>query len=70
MLQKDGYFVLRFLAEDAGKRLDEILDTILAGLARNQESGIRSQESGVRSQESGVRSQESGVREQPHGVNV
>jgi very-short-patch-repair endonuclease len=45
MLQKNGYFVLRFLAEDAGKRLDEILDTILAGLARNQESGIRNQES-------------------------
>ena len=37
MLQKNGYFVLRFLAEDAGKRLDEILDTILAGLARSQE---------------------------------
>jgi very-short-patch-repair endonuclease len=30
MLQKNGYFVLRFLAEDAGKRLDHILDTILA----------------------------------------
>jgi superfamily II DNA or RNA helicase/very-short-patch-repair endonuclease len=29
MLQKHGYFVLRFLAEDAGKRLDYILDTIL-----------------------------------------
>ena len=37
MLQKNGYFVLRFLAEDAGKRLDEVLDTILAGLARSQE---------------------------------
>jgi hypothetical protein len=33
MLQKNGYFVLRFLAEDAGKRLDHILDTILATLA-------------------------------------
>jgi very-short-patch-repair endonuclease len=46
MLQKNGYFVLRFLAEDAGKRLDEILDTILSGLARrqDQESGVRSQE--------------------------
>ena len=32
MLQKNGYFVLRFLAEDAGKRLDHILDTILATL--------------------------------------
>jgi very-short-patch-repair endonuclease len=34
MLQKNGYFVLRFLAEDAGKRLDEILDTILATLSQ------------------------------------
>jgi very-short-patch-repair endonuclease len=33
ILQKNGYFVLRFLAEDAGKRLDHILDTILATLA-------------------------------------
>jgi len=32
MLQQNGYFVLRFLAEDAGKRLDHILDTILATL--------------------------------------
>ena len=30
LLQQNGYFVLRFLAEDAGKRLDHILDTILA----------------------------------------
>ena len=37
MLQKNGYFVLRFLAEDAGKRLDEILDTILAALANRRE---------------------------------
>jgi very-short-patch-repair endonuclease len=37
MLQKTGYFVLRFLAEDAGKRLDEILDTILAALANRWE---------------------------------
>jgi hypothetical protein len=27
-----SYFVLRFLAEDAGKHLDHILDTILATL--------------------------------------
>jgi superfamily II DNA or RNA helicase len=32
LLQQNGYFVLRFLAEDAGKRLDHILDTILAAL--------------------------------------
>jgi hypothetical protein len=39
MLQENGYFVLRFLAEDAGKRLDEILDTILAALANRRERG-------------------------------
>jgi len=32
MLQQNGYLVLRFLAEDVGKRLDEVLDRILAGL--------------------------------------
>jgi very-short-patch-repair endonuclease len=32
LLQKNEYFVLRFLAEDAGRRLDHILDTILATL--------------------------------------
>jgi len=36
LLQQHGYFVLRFLAEDAGKRLDHILDTILATLAHRQ----------------------------------
>jgi superfamily II DNA or RNA helicase/very-short-patch-repair endonuclease len=67
MLQKNGYFVLRFLAEDAGKRLDEVLDTILAAMDRRQETGDRRQETGVRSQESGVRIQESGAH---HGVNA
>ena len=33
LLQEQGYFVLRFLAEDAGKHLDDILDTILRTLA-------------------------------------
>lgn len=28
-LQENGYFVLRFLAEDVGKKLDEVLDAIL-----------------------------------------
>jgi very-short-patch-repair endonuclease len=32
LLQQRGYFVLRFLAEDAGKRLDSVLDAILAAL--------------------------------------
>ena len=31
--RSDGYFVLRFLAEDLGKRLDEVLDGILRALA-------------------------------------
>ena len=34
LLQQNGYFVLRFLAEDVGKHLDEVLDTILQTLAR------------------------------------
>jgi len=28
LLQENGYFVLRFLAEDAGKKLDFVLDAI------------------------------------------
>lgn len=32
LLQEHGYFVLRFLAEDVGKRLDEVLDAILRAL--------------------------------------
>jgi len=38
MLQENGYFVLRFLAEDVGQNLDSVLDTILrvhSGLERN-----------------------------------
>jgi len=34
LLQQNGYFVLRFLAEDIGIRLEEVLDTILQILAR------------------------------------
>jgi very-short-patch-repair endonuclease len=36
LLQENGYFVLRFLAEDVGKRLDAVLDAILRTLAHNQ----------------------------------
>jgi very-short-patch-repair endonuclease len=36
LLQQNGYFVLRFLAEDAGKCLDYILDTILATLVHRR----------------------------------
>ncbi len=33
LLQENGYLVLRFLAEDLAKQLDEVLDTILRALA-------------------------------------
>lgn len=38
LLQQNGYFVLRFLAEDAGKRLDYVLDAILATLVHRRNS--------------------------------
>lgn len=38
LLQENGYFVLRFLAEDVGKHLDDVLDTILRTLANRQRS--------------------------------
>lgn len=34
LLQENGYFVLRFLAEDVGKRLDHVLDAILRAMVR------------------------------------
>jgi superfamily II DNA or RNA helicase/very-short-patch-repair endonuclease len=34
LLQENGYLVLRFLAEDVGKELDLVLDTILRALSR------------------------------------
>ncbi len=33
LLQTNGYFVLRFLADDLGKHLDEVLDTVLRVMA-------------------------------------
>jgi len=36
LLQENGYFVLRFLAEDVGKNLDDVLDAILRGLGRRR----------------------------------
>jgi very-short-patch-repair endonuclease len=36
LLQEHGYFVLRFLAEDIGKHLDEVLDAILRAMAHRQ----------------------------------
>jgi very-short-patch-repair endonuclease len=42
LLQERGYFVLRFLAEDVGARLDLVLDAILRALAhRRVSSGAR-----------------------------
>lgn len=38
LLQENGYFVLRFLAQDVGKRLDDVLDAILRTLAHRQRS--------------------------------
>lgn len=34
LLQENGYFVLRFLAEDVGKDLDRVLDVILGAIGR------------------------------------
>ncbi len=36
LLQQNGYFVLRFLAEDVGKNLDIVLDTIQRTLLSRQ----------------------------------
>ena len=36
LLQENGYFVLRFLAEDVGKELDLVLDTILRALSHRR----------------------------------
>jgi very-short-patch-repair endonuclease len=42
-LQENGYFVLRFLAEDVGKELDAVLDVILRVLARRRQSATRAE---------------------------
>lgn len=39
LLQEHGWFVLRFLAEDLGPRLDQVLDTILRALMNRQRGG-------------------------------
>ena len=41
LLQQNGYFVLRFLAEDAGKRLDQVLDAIVAALIYRERGRTR-----------------------------
>jgi very-short-patch-repair endonuclease len=43
MLQENGYFVLRFLADDVGKDLDLVLDTILRTLSNRLPSRDSSQ---------------------------
>lgn len=42
LLQENGYFVLRFLAEDLGKNLDEVLDAILRTLSHRGRKQARS----------------------------
>jgi very-short-patch-repair endonuclease len=39
LLQQSGYMVLRFLAEDVGKDLDGVLDSILQSLVGPKRSG-------------------------------
>ena len=39
LLQEYGYFVLRFLVEDVGKRLDQVLDVILRTIDLRSRSG-------------------------------
>jgi superfamily II DNA or RNA helicase/very-short-patch-repair endonuclease len=43
LLQENGYFVLRFLAEDVGKELDAVLDAILRVLARRRQSAAKTE---------------------------
>lgn len=38
LLQENDYFVLRFLAEDAGKELDLVLDAVLRALTHRTQS--------------------------------
>jgi superfamily II DNA or RNA helicase len=40
LLQENGYFVLRFLAEDIGSNLDEVLDSILRVLVNRQRAFV------------------------------
>jgi very-short-patch-repair endonuclease len=39
-LQENGCFVLRFLAEDVGKHLDGVLDTILRVMSCQQRKNL------------------------------
>jgi len=41
LLQQNGVFVLRFLAEDVGKYLDQVLDAILGTLVHRENTRKR-----------------------------
>lgn len=56
LLQENGYFVLRFLAEEVGKSLDDVLDTILRALAHRRKRGTFKPIQLIPSDESGVQS--------------
>lgn len=43
LLQENGYTVLRFLAEDVGKRLGEVLDAILRALTHQRSSRLKAE---------------------------
>jgi very-short-patch-repair endonuclease len=43
-LQENGYLVLRFLAEDVGKSLDTVLDTILRVLVNRRQASATAQQ--------------------------
>lgn len=46
LLQENGYAVLRFLAEDVGTHLNDVLDTILRALANRQRAVSQTQGTG------------------------
>ena len=39
LLQENGFYVLRFLAEDVGQQLDRVLDTVLRAMDNLQRRG-------------------------------
>jgi very-short-patch-repair endonuclease len=43
LLQENGYFVLRFLAEDVGKELDAVLDAMLRVLVQRRQSATNAE---------------------------
>jgi very-short-patch-repair endonuclease len=43
LLQENGYFVLRYLAEDVGKDLDAVLDRILRTLVRRRQTAAKAE---------------------------